>query len=155
VDAESNENCSYVGLDVSKIISQSGESSLKLLIIERGTILHEFGHALGLHHAHQNPAAELIPWDKDTVYHDFKQGINNWEKDKVDSSIFKLSESMYSYFDPYSIMCYQIKGHHLLESKYSVPNKNTELSLLDKEMINRMYPFLGNWSGLWKALPFS
>ena len=46
-------------------------------------VRHEFGHALGMIHEHQNPAAQgVIPWDKPKVYAYYAQ--QGWSKDDVD-----------------------------------------------------------------------
>ena len=46
-------------------------------------VRHEFGHALGMIHEHQNPAAQgQIPWDKPKVYAYYAQ--QGWNKDDVD-----------------------------------------------------------------------
>jgi hypothetical protein len=50
-------------------------------------ILHEFGHALGLIHEHQNPIGG-IDWNKDAVYKDLGGPPNNWDKAKVDFNMF-------------------------------------------------------------------
>ena len=50
---------------------------------------HEFGHALGMIHEHQNPAAQgEIPWDKPKVYAYYAQ--QGWSKDDVDTNIFEV-----------------------------------------------------------------
>jgi len=44
----------------------------------RRTVLHEFGHALGLLHEHQNPAGG-IPWDEAAVYAFYYQ-TQGWDR---------------------------------------------------------------------------
>ena len=51
-------------------------------------VLHEFGHALGCFHEHQHPAGG-IPWNKQAVYDYYAGYPNYWDKDKVDTNIFK------------------------------------------------------------------
>jgi len=43
------------------------------------TVIHEFGHALGMIHEHQHPLA-AIPWDKDKVYTYYAGYPNYWSK---------------------------------------------------------------------------
>ncbi|MDX1415003.1 MAG: M12 family metallopeptidase [Candidatus Promineifilaceae bacterium] len=103
-------------------------------------VIHEFGHALGCIHEHQNPSTD-IPWDKEAVYKYYAGPPNNWDKDKTDHNLFrKYSEDItqFSQFDEDSIML------------YSVPNKftigdfevgfNRELSDTDKTFISTLYP---------------
>ena len=45
-------------------------------------VTHEFGHALGCIHEHQNPATN-IPWDKPKVYAYYAGPPNNWTNDQV------------------------------------------------------------------------
>ncbi len=46
------------------------------------TIIHEFGHVLGLLHEHQNPHAK-IPWNKEAIYKAFEGPPNNWSRETV------------------------------------------------------------------------
>lgn len=104
------------------------------------TTLHEFGHALGFKHEHQNPEAG-IPWDKEAVYKHYKN-TNGWNKDKVDDNIFaQLSKSQVNAtkFDPDSIMLYAIPNSLTVgdfETKW-----NSSLSDLDKSHAASIYPW--------------
>ena len=42
------------------------ECTMNLARIERATVLHQFGHALGLEHEHQHPTAPL-EWNQEKV----------------------------------------------------------------------------------------
>ena len=54
----------------------------------RSTVLHEFGHALGLHHAHQNPESSCEDeFDFPRIYARLRLGPNFWEEDKVDYNL--------------------------------------------------------------------
>ena len=102
-------------------------------------VIHEFGHALGCIHEHQNPTTD-IPWDKDKVY-DFYRRTNGWDKAMVDNNLFrKYSKSItqYSEFDKKSIMLYAIPNS-LTIGDFEV-GWNRELSQTDKEFIGVMYP---------------
>ena len=48
---------------------------MNLGFIDRGTILHEFGHALGLIHEHQSPASGGFEWDREEVLSPL---LNGW-----------------------------------------------------------------------------
>jgi Bacterial pre-peptidase C-terminal domain/Astacin (Peptidase family M12A) len=106
----------------------------------RRVVLHEFGHALGMIHEHQNPAAAgEIPWDKPKVYAYYAR--QDWTKDDVDENIFSVyatDATNFSAFDPTSIMEYPIPDELTIGS-FSI-GWNTELSELDKEFMRRQYP---------------
>ena len=103
-------------------------------------VRHEFGHALGMIHEHQNPAAEgQIPWDKPKVYAYYAQ--QGWSKDDVDFNIFQTyaeDQTNHTGFDPSSIMQYAVPDALTIGS-YAI-GWNTELSALDVEFMRRQYP---------------
>jgi hypothetical protein len=106
----------------------------------RRVVLHEFGHALGMIHEHQNPAAQgQIPWDKPKVYAYYaKQG---WSTQDVDENIFQVyaaDATNFTAFDPTSIMEYPVPDE-LTTGSYAI-GWNTELSENDKEFMRRQYP---------------
>ncbi|MEX1019273.1 MAG: hypothetical protein WDZ49_06420 [Litorilinea sp.] len=103
-------------------------------------VLHEFGHALGLIHEHQNPDA-AIPWDKDVVYQYYAGPPNHWSRTQVDVNIFERYAAEVvnaSEFDPQSIMLYPIP-QEFTRGAYSV-GWNRTLSTTDQEHIARVYP---------------
>jgi hypothetical protein len=103
-------------------------------------VVHEFGHALGLIHEHQNPSAKL-DWNKPAVYRHFSGPPNYWSKQDIDSNILdKYSPEglKFTRFDSKSIMLYQFDGS-LFRNHQSTP-LNFELSDLDKSFIAEMYP---------------
>ncbi len=107
----------------------------------RRTTIHEFGHALGLIHEHQNPVAG-INWDREAVYAYYAGAPNYWTKDQVDHNLFRRYEtnvSNYSEYDPLSIMHYPIPAEHTLDGV--AVGSNTRLSETDKAFIGRIYPF--------------
>ncbi len=107
----------------------------------RRTTIHEFGHALGLIHEHQNPVAG-INWDREAVYAYYAGPPNNWSRDQVDFNLFRRYEANvtnYSQYDPLSIMHYSIPAEHTLDN-VAVGN-NTSLSNTDKTFIGTIYPF--------------
>jgi hypothetical protein len=103
-------------------------------------VRHEWGHALGMIHEHQNPAAAgQIPWDKPKVYAYYAQ--QGWTKEDVDFNIFDVyaeDATNHTAFDPTSIMQYAIPDA-LTIGTYSV-GWNTEFSDKDREFTRRQYP---------------
>ena len=104
-------------------------------------VLHEFGHALGAIHEHQNPSVN-IPWDTQKVYNYYMGPPNNWTKEQVDNNIFEkysTTKTQYSQFDKESIMLYSIPNS-LTIGDYEV-KLNSILSDMDKNYIQTIYPF--------------
>jgi astacin (peptidase family M12A) len=103
-------------------------------------VRHEFGHALGMIHEHQNPAAlGQIPWDKPKVYAYYAQ--QGWTKEDVDFNIFDVlaeDTTNHSAFDPTSIMEYAVPDS-LTVGSYAI-GWNTEFSPMDIEFMRRQYP---------------
>ena len=115
------------------------EPSTELREYQR-VVRHEFGHALGMIHEHQNPAAQgQIPWDKPKVYAYYAQ--QGWTKDDVDSNIFEVyaeDSTNHTSFDSTSIMEYAIPDSLTIGS-YAV-GWNTALSQTDIDFMRRQYP---------------
>jgi Astacin (Peptidase family M12A) len=106
----------------------------------RDTILHEFGHALGLVHEHQSPASG-IQWDREKTYAYFMDTLG-WTRGMVDEHVFRrysVGSTNYSAFDPDSIMVYPIPPELTLDGRGT--ERNTQLSETDTAYIRRWYPF--------------
>lgn len=103
-------------------------------------VLHEFGHALGMIHEHQNPVAG-IPWNRDAVYRYYMGPPNNWSKEAVDHNLFtqySQDVTQFSQFDTQSIMLYPI-SRNLTTNGFEV-GWNTNLSETDKAFMHQVYP---------------
>jgi hypothetical protein len=103
-------------------------------------VIHEFGHALGCIHEHQNPSTS-IPWDREAVYRYYQGPPNYWSREQVDINLFTRYDadlSQFSEFDPKSIMLYPIPN------EFTVGNFeigwNRGLSETDKQFITTVYP---------------
>ena len=108
-----------------------------------GTVLHEFGHALGLKHERQNPRV-AIKWDKEEVYDDLGGPPNNWRRLRVDGNVFdKLKDDSlnYSRFDPRSVTGYTIRSNWTTDGFSTSPG--SDLSPFDISSIGDWYPFGG------------
>ena len=103
-------------------------------------VLHEFGHALGCIHEHQNPTAGIL-WNKEAVYAAYAKAPIFWSAAQVDLNIFQLYSStttQFSSFDATSIMLYAIPAEFTLNG-FSV-EWNRVLSDTDKAFIAGIYP---------------
>lgn len=145
--AEKGWSWSMVGTDARQV--HRARATMNYGWLEPGTgdreyqrvVLHEFGHALGMIHEHQNPAARgAIPWDVEKVYAYYAQ--QGWSRDDVDRNIFDTydaDQTNFSSYDPESIMQYPVPDA-LTVGSFAI-GWNTRLSPLDKEYMRRQYPF--------------
>jgi serralysin len=102
-------------------------------------VLHEFGHALGCIHEHQNPAGG-IKWNKPAVYEYYEGPPNNWSKADVDQNLFRLYDeklTVHTKLDPKSIMMYPIPKA-FTRNGFEV-GLNTKLSATDVAYIKQQY----------------
>lgn len=109
----------------------------------RSVILHEFGHALGLIHEHQNPH-KAIEWNRENVIADLSGPPNNWDPDTIARNMFaryKEDDLFATDVDPKSIMMYPIKPSWTNDS-FSV-GFNTDLSPFDIALMKAAYPRVG------------
>ncbi|MEY2857251.1 MAG: hypothetical protein RLZZ74_1563 [Cyanobacteriota bacterium] len=116
----------------------------------KAVIRHEFGHALGLLHEHQNPTLnckDQINWvGENSVYAYFSKYPNYWSKEQVDRNIGFVGLTDPDYIsgeaDPKSIMMYSLSPSIFkdgLKSKCATPI-NYEISEKDKSIITKLYP---------------
>lgn len=106
----------------------------------RRVVLHEFGHALGLVHEHQNPAGG-IKWNRDAVIRDLSGPPNNWDPQTIEINMFRpidKNESNFTALDPASIMMYPFPATWTTDG-FSA-GLNSDLSASDKSFIRQQYP---------------
>ena len=102
-------------------------------------VLHEFGHALGLVHEHQNPPGG-IDWNEPSVIADLSGPPYNWDEATIHHNAldhYRPDEVMGTDVDSLSIMMFPIPAVWTNDG-YSA-ELNPELSDLDIELIRQVY----------------
>lgn len=142
IQTNAQSNGSLIGTDA--LLMGAGEPTMliaaKLSDFDfRTVVLHEFGHALGLHHEHLHPEAN-IPWNKEKVYEEYavKYGMNKAEVDLNMFTPLDNDDIAVGAYDRTSIMHYPVEKE-LTDGKFEVP-MNTEISNEDKRVILILYP---------------
>ncbi|MBO0740052.1 MAG: hypothetical protein J2P51_01335, partial [Hyphomicrobiaceae bacterium] len=133
-------NLQFYGVDAPKLAD--GQPAPEAVM--RATILHEFGHALGLLHEHQSPTANCdVEIDWDAAY---KIGAEiGWDKMQVDRNFRQLtmnSSLNATKVDRKSIMHYSLPPNLFKRGKQSpcFVTENLELSEQDRTFIASIYP---------------
>lgn len=132
---------SYIGTDASHLPLES--FTMNLGFVDRPTVLHEFGHALGLIHEHQSPFKGGFEWNKEEVIKALSGPPNYWNLDRIENNMFKrykrkdLDGTLY---DAKSIMHYSFPREWIKGDGYPEGiARNDELSPRDKEHVRRLY----------------
>ena len=129
---------SYVGTDC-KSIPQS-RATMNLGWMGKDVVQHEFGHALGLYHEHQNPEGGIC-WNEAQVIKDLSGPPNNWSTATIRSNVLdKINPSTVftTSFDRSSVMCYPIPASWTC-NRTAIPG-GEQISTTDAEFIAIRYP---------------
>ena len=134
---------SYIGTDCRGI--PLNEPTMNLGFLDGGTAAHEFGHAIGLAHEHQNPAGG-IQWNEQVVIREMAKSPNFWDEQTTRHNIlrkYSADQLNGTAFDPESIMLYFFPADWTLNGIGT--KANDVLSRIDKEFIAgaKMYPKTG------------
>ena len=107
--------------------------------LDVATIIHEFLHALGCIHEHQNPKGG-IPWNNCVVY-EWARRTQGWEPTQTCTNIidkYSVDQLNASSYDPESIMLYYFPS--VLTKNKTEVKKNTILSSTDIKWLMDIYP---------------
>ena len=105
----------------------------------RSVVLHEFGHAVGLIHEHQNPVAG-INWDRKKVIASLSGPPNNWSVQEIEFNVLTPAspqDVQATALDSKSIMMYPFPADWTTDG-FSA-GFNSDLSDLDKKFIRKEY----------------
>lgn len=133
---------SLVGTDCLHVKSKP---TMNLGWYDVGTVLHEFGHVLGMVHEHQNPKGDdghpnPIDWNDPKVYAWAAQ-TQGWDKQTTEKNIlskYANDQINGSEFDPLSMMLYFFPKSLTLNNEGT--HQNLRMSGTDVLWINKMYP---------------
>jgi astacin (peptidase family M12A)/pre-peptidase len=134
---------SYVGTDSQGI--PLNQPTMNLGFLDGGTAAHEFGHAIGLAHEHQNPRGG-IEWNEQVVIDELAKSPNFWDEEKARHNVilkYTVDQINGTDFDPDSIMLYFFPASWTLNG--IATKANDVLSTIDKQFIAgaKMYPKTG------------
>ena len=127
---------SLVGTD-SKY-SNDGKATMNFGWFDVQTVIHEWGHVLGMIHEHQNPKGG-IKWNVPKVL-EWAKKTQGWDRDLTERNILQHYDKNHingSEFDPKSIMLYFFPADLTLDKKGT--NPNLKLSKEDIEWITKIY----------------
>lgn len=103
---------SYVGNTKYVPLALRNEPTMWFGWLDVATVIHEFCHALGMIHEHQNPEENPIQFNREAVYCYYRT-TQGWDTAKIDQNIintYKLEQTNGSNFDPQSIMVYPFQA---------------------------------------------
>ena len=131
---------SYIGTDNRSI--PLSQPTMNLGFMNGGTAAHEFGHAIGMAHEHQNPAGGM-EWNEAAVIQSLKGPPNHWDEATIRHNVlrkYQVSQVQGTAFDPDSIMLYFFPGSWVKSGVGT--HANDVLSALDKAYVasEKVYP---------------
>ena len=143
---QDNRSWSYIGTDCTRIAEPQATMNFGWLTADspddvlRPVVLHEFGHAIGMIHEHQNPHGG-IQWNMDAVVHDLSGPPNNWDSATIQNNMFRAyapGEVDATKLDTASIMMYPLPAAWTTDGTSA--GFNNALSATDRQFIASVYP---------------
>jgi hypothetical protein len=125
-------NWSTIGKDATQ--KRAGTPTMNLANVDERTVLHEFGHALGLRHMHQHRRSGIRWADVRTLATYF-----GWSEAQVRSNILATHEPTYAYTAD-SVMHYKVEPWYTQGRCCGRPTPPTNLSAADVAHLRAMYP---------------
>jgi len=132
---------SYIGTDAKGI--HVSQPTMNFGWLDEAVVLHEFGHAIGLGHEHQNPDGG-IKWNEPVVIRDLSGPPNRWDIATIRHNVLnKYSHDQINGtdFDPKSIMLYSFPVEWTLDGFHSEPN--LKLSDMDEAFVASAVMYAG------------
>ncbi|MBP7146992.1 MAG: peptidase [Acidobacteria bacterium] len=129
---ENDGSWSYVGTDA---LEFPDAQTVNFGWLDEGVVLHEFGHAIGMGHEHQNPAGGL-QWNEQAVIRDLGGPPNNWPPEVTRHNViekYSADQVNGTTFDPDSIMLYAFPASWTVNGVAT--HANERLSDTDKQFI--------------------
>jgi hypothetical protein len=129
---------SYIGKDA--LSERIDQPTMNFGWLDTGVVLHEFGHALGLGHEHQNPQGS-IQWNEAAVIEDLSGSPNYWDLGTIRFNVlnrYSKDVTNGTQVDPDSIMMYYFPKSWTLNGFEG--KRNQQLSATDKAFIAATYP---------------
>ena len=132
---------SFVGTQIKDV--DPTEPTMNLAWLDVGTFIHEFCHTLGMVHEHQTPFGFPIQWNLPVLYK-WGESTQGWDQNETYQQIVKkynTDQVNGSVYDPYSVMLYFFSPSLTLNNQGTT--ENHQLSVMDKQWLSSIYPFVG------------
>jgi hypothetical protein len=129
---------SMVGVQCKQVPAE--EATMNFGWLDVATIIHEFCHALGMIHEHQNPFGKGIDWNLKKVFA-WANSTQGWDMYTTCENITKrYNQDLVngSDYDPESIMLYSYPAD--LTNNKQATYRNVSLSEFDKMWLSSIYP---------------
>jgi len=138
---EGEGNWAYIGTDCMTAPVDKPTVNFGFMEPAEASVLHEFGHVLGLLHEHNHPQGPQ--WNKQAVYNAMSAPPNHWDQRTTEMNLFvRWAPSTFPVkkpFDPSSVMAYPMpKEWTGLDVEFG---HEGSLSAIDKGFVERLYPF--------------